>query len=34
MLYCVLDTVVICVEDVCCSCVFDTLFGVSVLSVM
>ena len=30
----VLDTVVISGEDVCCSVVFDTLIGVSVLSVV
>ena len=33
-LYSVLDTVVISVDDVCCSVVFDTLVGVSVFSGM
>ena len=33
-LYCVLVTVVISGEDVCCSVVFCTLVGVSVFSVM
>ena len=33
-LYSVLDTVVICGEDVCCSVVFGTLVGVFVFSFM